>query len=202
MPKDGLPAHHSSPPGTLVMNYATRLLIPTESPASHRDLFYPPYPMPLSPQETVIDIKTHEMQRVGMSSAVQLPSSPTETVSIIQTYFTAYEEGDRDTVSALLAEDFSFSSPLNHRVDRDSYFRNCWPMNPHITLHIERIFEKGNEAFVTYECERNDGTRFRNTGFFILRDGGIRHIHIYCDSPEDLAPWREPSPGIMAAALS
>ena len=186
------------------MNYATRLLSQTESPASHRDLFYPPYPMPLSPHETVVDIKTHEMPPTRVSSAARShpPSSPLDAVRIIQTYFTAYEEGDRDTVFTLLAEDFSFSSPLNYRVDRDTYFRNCWPMNPHITLHIERIFEKGNEAFVTYECERSDGTRFRNTGFFILRDGGIRHIHIYCDSPEDLAPWREPSPGIMAAALS
>lgn len=160
--------------------------------------------MPQQPQEPRLPpIKTYEMKSPARSSYAKPPTGPLpDAVKVIQKYFSAYEAGDRQTVDALLAEDFSFSSPLNHRVSRDSYFSHCWPMNPHITLHIERIFEKGNEAFVTYECERTDGTRFRNTAFFILRGPSIRHIHIYCDSPEDLAPWRETSPSLLAMTLA
>lgn len=88
----------------------------------------------------------------------------------------------------LLSRNFSFCSPLNHRIDRATYFRECWPSQPQQTIRIERIIEKGTEAFVTYECQRLDGTYFQNTGFFILEDDQIRHLHIYCDSPQDMMP--------------
>lgn len=187
------------------MNSESHSQIQTEPPSPQRDLFYPPHPMPLpvSSQDPATSIRLHEVTGHATDDPMPCYTGPApETVHIIRLYFSACEYRDRATLDHLLSTDFSFSSPLNHRMDRESYFRECWPMNPDHTIHIERIFEKGNEAFVTYECERADGTRFRNTGFFILREGIIRHIHIYCDSPEDIAPLRQPSAGIVAAALT
>lgn len=116
-------------------------------------------------------------------------SPPAEaTVNLIEMYLSAYQTHDRVTMELILAAQFSYTSPAHRRLDRPGYFRHCWPASPHAAVHVERIFEKANEAFVTYQCELPNGTRFRNTAFFILQDGRIRHLHIYSDSPQDLLP--------------
>jgi ketosteroid isomerase-like protein len=42
-----------------------------------------------------------------------------------------------------------------------------------------RLFERGEEVFVTYEASRTDGTRFRNTEVLTVRDGKIVEVEVY-----------------------
>jgi ketosteroid isomerase-like protein len=49
---------------------------------------------------------------------------------LIRKYFSAYENKDRAAVEALLTNDFVFTSPYDYRIDRETYFKRCWPYGP------------------------------------------------------------------------
>ena len=49
---------------------------------------------------------------------------------LIRKYFSAYENKDRKTVESLLSNDFVFTSPYDHRINRETYFKRCWPYRP------------------------------------------------------------------------
>ena len=99
---------------------------------------------------------------------------------IVRACFDAYDSRDRATMERLLADDFTFSSPLDDNISREEYFERCWPNESGKTERkILRVFAEGNEVFVTYECTRANGERFRNTEFFRLEDGRIRHVDVF-----------------------
>jgi ketosteroid isomerase-like protein len=99
---------------------------------------------------------------------------------IVRAIFEAYRTKDREAAEALLAGDFTFTSPYDDAIDRAAYFERCWPNSDRIREHvIERIFVDGDEAFVTYKAIANDGREFRNTEFFTLAGGRIRSVDVY-----------------------
>jgi PhnB protein len=99
---------------------------------------------------------------------------------LIGAYFAAYENKDRATVENLLAEDFTFSSPVDDRIDRARYFKRCWPFNRKVKeFRIEKLVADGEEAFVRYEVVTTKGATFRNMEAFIIEAGKIRHIEVY-----------------------
>lgn len=105
---------------------------------------------------------------------------------LVRFCFTAYETKDRALIESLLAPDFTFSSPIDDHISRATYFERCWPNSEHLrAFRIEKLFAEGDEAFVTYEAESTDGSRFRNTEFFKAADGKIREVTVYFGS--DLA---------------
>lgn len=64
----------------------------------------------------------------------------------------AYLDKDRAAIEALIAEDFHFSSPLDNRIDRKTYFERCWPSSETISdFRFIRLVEHGHQVFVTYE---------------------------------------------------
>lgn len=99
---------------------------------------------------------------------------------IIRTYFAAYETQDRETAERLLSNDFTFSSPLDDAINRDTYFERCWPhSHQQPVFRIERIFEEGPEAYVTYECRSAEGHVNCNTEFFVIRAGHIQSVRVF-----------------------
>ena len=46
---------------------------------------------------------------------------------VVHEYFAAFQAQDRATAERLLAQDFTFSSPRDDRIDRAAYFERCWP---------------------------------------------------------------------------
>ena len=96
----------------------------------------------------------------------------TPASEIVRRGFAAFEQGDRDAIEAVLAEDFTFSSPPDPHLDRAGFFERCWPNNTSIRrFTFTRILEDGGEVFVTYELEKTDGKRGRNTEYFVVEDG-------------------------------
>ena len=95
--------------------------------------------------------------------------------------FRAYEAGDRDAVEKVIAEDFSFTSPYDDALDREEYFRRCWPNNETTrAMKVERIFVEGDAAYVTYLGQNTSGQSFRNTEYFVFRGGKIASVEVYC----------------------
>jgi hypothetical protein len=60
---------------------------------------------------------------------------------------------ERKAVESLLTNDFIFTSPYDHRIDRETYFKPCCTYaETSPTYGMEKVFEKGNEAFVVCDC--------------------------------------------------
>jgi hypothetical protein len=86
---------------------------------------------------------------------------------LIPIYFKAYETKDRSALESTLSDDFTFTSPHDDHIDRATYLERCWPNSKHTgAIHIRKLFDRGNEAFVLYDLEPDNGQPFRNTEFF------------------------------------
>ena len=86
-------------------------------------------------------------------------------------------------VESLLTNDFVFTSPYDYRIDRETYFKRCWPYSEKSpTYGIEKLFEKGNEAFILYDCKTKNGGSSRNTEFFTIEGSKIKQIEVYFGS--------------------
>jgi hypothetical protein len=105
------------------------------------------------------------------------------TSDLIRKYFSAYENKDRKAVECLLTNDFVFTSPYDYRIDRETYFNRCWPYSEKSpTYGIEKLFEKGNEAFILYDCKTKNGGSSRNTEFFTIEGNKIKEVEVYFGS--------------------
>jgi ketosteroid isomerase-like protein len=104
---------------------------------------------------------------------------------LVRKCFSAWETKDRDALEGLLAEDFTFTSPNgDDHISNDEYWKKCWPGAEKIrAIRIERLFRDGDEVFVRYQCELNDGARFRNVEYFRIEGNKIREVEVYFGSP-------------------
>ena len=107
-------------------------------------------------------------------------TTPSDAVSIARAAYAAYVSKDRAAIEALIADDFHFSSPLDNRLDRATYFDRCWP-NSKTTDGFEFIHsvKSGEQVFVTYEAHGAAGHRIRNTEIVTTRGGQITEVEVY-----------------------
>jgi ketosteroid isomerase-like protein len=112
--------------------------------------------------------------------AIQSAEKWTANVAIAQAAYEAYVRKDRSALEALLASDFHFTSPLDNRLDRETYFRRCWPNSKVIAgFDFVHLVSDANRVFVTYEGRNTDGRRFRNTEILTIRDQHIVDVEVY-----------------------
>lgn len=105
---------------------------------------------------------------------------PDDASDVARAYYQAYVEKDRAALEALIAEDFQFSSPLDNRLDRETYFERCWPNSERIrACRFKHLTPIGETIFVTYEGEAIDGKGFRNTEILTIRDGKVVEVEVY-----------------------
>jgi ketosteroid isomerase-like protein len=104
----------------------------------------------------------------------------TNRSELVRRYFSAYESKDRELLEELLSGDFVFFSPADVGIGRATYFERCWPNSEQIRSYdLKRLVELGDEVLVTYEGEKNDGSRFRNTEIFGFDGDGIAKVEVY-----------------------
>lgn len=104
----------------------------------------------------------------------------TNPTDIARRSYQAYVDKDREAIEAVIAEDFHFTSPLDNRIDRRTYFERCWPGSERISdFRFIRLVEDGEQVFVTYEGTWTSGRRFRNTEVLTVRDGKIVEAEVY-----------------------
>ena len=101
-------------------------------------------------------------------------------VEIAEAAYRAYETKDRAALDALLADNFHFTSPLDNRLDRATYFRRCWPNSEVIEeFDFINLVTDADRVFVTYEGRNKNGSRFRNTEILTIRDHLIVEVEVY-----------------------
>jgi ketosteroid isomerase-like protein len=103
-----------------------------------------------------------------------------DAAAIARACYDAYVKKDRAAIEAVIADDFHFTSPLDNRIDRQTYFARCWP-NSENTAGFEfvHLVPHGDRVFVTYEGTSTSGHRFRNTEILTVRGGQIVEAEVY-----------------------
>ncbi len=104
----------------------------------------------------------------------------TKLTNVVRAYCGAYESENREIAEALLADDFSFTSPHDDAIDKATYFERCWPnRDPVHRQCIENIVVEGDKAFVTYRCSSAGGKEFRNTEFLTFDGERIASVSVF-----------------------
>ena len=100
--------------------------------------------------------------------------------AIVRAVFAAYIAKDRAAIEQLIAPDFHFTSPLDNRLDRATYFERCWPNSGGIEgFDFVRLLTGDDQVAVTYEGCVAGGKRFRNTEIFTLRGDQVVEVEVY-----------------------
>jgi len=103
-----------------------------------------------------------------------------KNVAIARAAYEAYVTKDRAAIGELIAEDFHFTSPLDNQLDRETYFRRCWPNSKVIEgFDFIHLVTDGDRVFVTYEGRNTNSRRFRNTEILTIRDQHIVDVEVY-----------------------
>lgn len=103
-------------------------------------------------------------------------SSITDTAKAI---YDAYVAKNRAAAERLVADDFHFTSPLDNRLNRESYFTICWPNRANTEgFEIVHMVKHGQHVFAAYEGQSKQ-SRFHNTEILTVRDGQIGEVEVY-----------------------
>ncbi|HEY4281588.1 MAG TPA: nuclear transport factor 2 family protein [Chthoniobacterales bacterium] len=103
-----------------------------------------------------------------------------DTIAMARGAYEAYVAKDRAKIEKLIAQDFHFTSPLDNRIDRATYFARCWPTSETITsFDFINLVADHDQVFVTYEGHKTDGQGFRNTEIVTIRGDQIVQVEVY-----------------------
>jgi ketosteroid isomerase-like protein len=106
-----------------------------------------------------------------------MAENPTE---LARRYFAAFQGANRAEMEALLADDFTFTSPWDDHIDRAAYFERCFSHAGEFRFRLPmRTFAEGGEAVVVYETDGKPGGTFHNAELFRAEGGRIRSIEVF-----------------------
>ena len=101
-------------------------------------------------------------------------------VTTVRAMYDAYARKDRAAIEPLLADAFHFTSPLDNRIDRKTYFERCWPNSAQIEgFDFVAVVPAGNRVFVVYEAHIRGGKRFRNTEVCLFQGRQVVEVEVY-----------------------
>jgi hypothetical protein len=87
-----------------------------------------------------------------------------DSAEIAKRSYRAYVDKDRSAIERLIAEDFHFTSPLDNRIDRKTYFERCWPNSRWIDgFDFIAVVPSDDRVYVTYVGHSDRGRSFRPT---------------------------------------
>jgi hypothetical protein len=99
----------------------------------------------------------------------------------VRKYYATWDAKDWHSLDILLADDFTFSSPLDDHLSKSVFKARCWDSQ---IAYIDRFDLKhlsgtDNEAFVMYVCHTTNGKTFRNVEYFQLRADKVKAVECY-----------------------
>ena len=105
---------------------------------------------------------------------------PGDIIAIARSAYEAYVAKDLAAIERLIAGNFHFTSPLDNRIDRATYFARCWPNSERIKgFNFINLVANCDRVFVTYEGHSANGQSFRNTEIVTVRDDQIVEVEVY-----------------------
>lgn len=110
-------------------------------------------------------------------------------------YYRAYERHDPDAVARELADGFTFTSPFDDAIDREHYFRRCWPPKPENGAPLHQKFDfiamtqDGDRVLTVYECTMrrpnavHPDMHFRNAEMHTFEAGKLKSVTVFFGDP-------------------
>lgn len=99
---------------------------------------------------------------------------------IARAMYLAYARQDRAAIEHLIAPGFHFTSPLDNRLDRTTYFERCWPNSEHMrAFDFIDVVAAGEHVLVVYEASFGGDRRFRNAERLTIRGGQVIEAEVY-----------------------
>jgi len=93
---------------------------------------------------------------------------------IIKAWYTAWEKRDWNLMTQILADGFTFSSPLDDHIKINVVKEKCWPNAGKIkTVDVQQLIMNGDAVFVIANGYTTADKLFRNCDYFTIKDGKI-----------------------------
>jgi ketosteroid isomerase-like protein/predicted enzyme related to lactoylglutathione lyase len=107
--------------------------------------------------------------------------APQTAAGVVRALFAAYLAQDADAATALLGEDFVFTSPQDEPIGREEWLRRCFPTADRLRSQdlVDVVEVSPGEVFVRYVYELRTGARHRNTEVLTVRDGRVVEVQVY-----------------------
>jgi len=103
-----------------------------------------------------------------------------DPVAVVRASYDAYVSKDRAAIEKVMAPDLRFTSPVDNRIDRETYFKRCWPNSKNLEeFEFIHLFHANGRVFATYIGRNRDGHRFQNTEILTVRDEKITNVEVY-----------------------
>ena len=98
----------------------------------------------------------------------------TPVEKLVRSYYSGFEKKDWSLMEQILADGFTFSSPIDDHINLKLFKERCWPNAYKIKkCEIEQLVVNGDFAFVIYNGWTTDDKLFRNSDYFKIKDGKI-----------------------------
>jgi ketosteroid isomerase-like protein len=115
--------------------------------------------------------------QAGFAQSITGQTAALENTSngkIVKAWYTAWQKNDWNSMTQILADGFTFSSPLDDHIKIDVVKERCWPNAGKIkTVDVQQLIMNGNAVFVISNGYTTAGKLFRNCDYFKIKDGKI-----------------------------
>jgi SnoaL-like domain len=110
----------------------------------------------------------------AQSSSGQMAAQNGANEKAVRAYYTAFVTKDWNLIQGVLADGFTFTSPVDDHINVQAFKERCWPNAAKMkSMDLDQIIVNGDIAFVIYNGWTIDGKLFRNSDYFKLKDGKI-----------------------------
>jgi ketosteroid isomerase-like protein len=93
---------------------------------------------------------------------------------IVKSWYTAWQKNDWNLMTQILADGFTFSSPLDDHIKINVVKERCWPNAGKIkTVEVQQLVMNGDAVFVIANGYTTSGKLIRNCDYFKIKDGKI-----------------------------
>jgi hypothetical protein len=93
---------------------------------------------------------------------------------VVKAWYTAWLTRDWNLMSQILADGFTFTSPLDDHININAVKERCWPNAGKIkSADVQQLFMNGDLVLVISNGYNTDGKLFRNCDYFTIKDGKI-----------------------------
>lgn len=111
-------------------------------------------------------------------------------MELARRYYRAFEDHDRSFIEDNLAPGFTFTSPFDDHIDREAYFRRCWPAaHLHRKFDFVTVMQDGDKVFVAYDAEMHipnathPAAKFRNAELMTFEGGKLKSVEVFFGDP-------------------
>lgn len=115
--------------------------------------------------------------KAGFSQTITGQTNGLETTrngKVVKDWYTAWEKRDWNLMTQILADGFTFSSPLDDHINIDAVKERCWPnAGKFKSFDVQQVVMSGDAVFVIANAHTTDGKFIRNCDYFKVKDGKL-----------------------------